>query len=280
MRIHNISERTETGGLNYQLITTEYSNVHVIVYDQNNLQLKLILSKSSEALHPHTNDNHKGEGGVFSDIVLSQPDIIFAVNGTYNHYRKNYYPWHHNEYLVGDPVGLVKIREHVYNDNPHLTYNGYLQRGANKTWEISDTPNMESKYILSSRPLLIHRSHSVELPLDEMKPPLANTITAPSFINHGLQHHARTAVGIKKNKIFFIIAESEETEHSKGITLPELQTLGEHLHLESLLNLDGGGSSRFYLARSNNAPLQNKTSVEDEHRIIGNTLMIFNTLVR
>jgi hypothetical protein len=279
MRIETVFEKdTELDGLIYQVLTTEYSHVHVIEYNQKLQHVKLILSKASEALKPRIKNNHMGEGGTFSDIVSTQPDLLFAVNGTYNHYRKDFYPWHHNNYLIGDPVGLVKIRDNYYNDNPHPHHNGYLQRRLDKTWEIADTPLMENKYILSSRPLLIHNFETIQLPLEEMNPAPINTITAPSFINHGLQQHARTAVGVKGDNLVFIIAESEETEISKGLTLPELQKVGEHLKLESLLNLDGGGSSRFHLRQeSTTKSFYNKTSAEDENRVLGNTLMLFST---
>lgn len=268
-------------GLTYQKFDAIFSStqcrVHVITYDQKLTHLKLILSKTSEALEPNSRDNHTGEGGTLEDLVHTQPDLRFAVNGTYNHYRKEYYQWHHNDYRVGDPAGFVKIRDHLYDDNPHKAYNGYLQRTLNKTWEITDSPDITSKYILSSRPLLIHNGENIVLPLAEMEPAPPNTVTPPSFLHHGLQHHARTAIGVKGDNLLFVIAESEETETSKGVTLPQLQELGSHHGLESFLNLDGGGSSRFWLKDEGGDFVQSLTAPDDENRILGNMLMLFST---
>jgi len=264
-------------GLTYQQLSTPTSIIHVIRYDQHLRHLKLILSKTSEALQPATSGNHVGDGGTFQQLTETQPDLRFAINGTYNHYRKNFYSWHHDDYLVGDPVGLVKIREHVYNDNPHLKNNGYLQRLPDKTWVISDEVNMTGKYVLSSRPLLIHDSGTVDLPFYEMEAVAVGMVNPPSFLNHGLQRHARTAVGSAGNNLLFIIAESQETPTSQGLTLPELQQVGEYLKLDSMLNLDGGGSSRFWLKTEDGDILRNRIAPEDEDRILGNMLMLFTT---
>jgi hypothetical protein len=264
-------------GLTYQQLETPTSAIHVIRYDQQLQHLKLILSKTSEALQPSTPGNHVGDGGTLQQLTETQPDLRFAINGTYNHYRKNFYPWHHDDYLVGDPVGLVKIREHVYNDNPHLVHNGYLQRLPDKAWMISDEANMSGKYVLSSRPLLIHDSSTVDLPFHEMEAVAEGTVNPPSYLNHGLQRHARTAVGSAGSDLVFVIAESQETATSQGLTLPELQQVGEYLKLSSMLNLDGGGSSRFWLKTEEGNILRNHTAPEDESRILGNMLMLFTT---
>jgi hypothetical protein len=264
-------------GLTYQQLGTPTSIIHVIRYDQQLTHLKLVLSKTSEALQPDVPGNHVGDGGTFHELIGSQPDLRFAINGTYNHYRKNFYSWHHDDYLVGDPVGLVKIREHVYNDNPHLEYNGYLQRRLDKSWVISDEANMSGKYVLSSRPLLIHDSSTVDLPFHEMEAVAEGTVNPPSYLNHGLQRHARTAVGTVGSVLMFIVAESQETATSQGLTLPELQQVGEYLKLSSMLNLDGGGSSRFWLKTEGGDIIRNRTAPDDEDRILGNMLMLFTT---
>jgi hypothetical protein len=264
-------------GLIYQQLSTPTTLIHVITYDQLHAHLKLVLSKASEALQPGVHGNQVGEGGTLHQLIQSQPDLRFTINGTYNHYRKGFYPWHHDDYAVGDPVGLVKIREHLYNDNPHQECNGYLQRLPDKTWVIADEPNMSGKYILSSRPLLIHNREPIMLPLHEMEPLEVGSVNPPSFLNHGLQHHARTAVGSRGTELVFLIAESQETEGSTGLTLPELQEVGTHLRLDSLLNLDGGGSSRFWLRTEEDKYLMNSTASEDENRVLGNILMLFST---
>jgi hypothetical protein len=239
--------------------------------------LKLIASKSSEALAPNQQSNHVGEGGTFDDLVQSQPDLRFIVNGTYNHYRKSFYEWQHDSYEVGDPVGYVKIRDNIYSDVMYETLNGYLVSEGEGSWKISSVRPPESKYVLSSRPLLIHNEMQLSLPIEEVTPVDEGVVNPPSFLGHGLQNHARTAVGASQNdELVFVIAEGEGAGTSAGISLPQLQDFGTYLGLKMLLNLDGGGSSRFWMKAEDGTIFENRVADEDKNRILGHTLMMFS----
>lgn len=255
----------------------EVSVIHTITYPQQQKHLKLIASKSSEALSPETTGNYVGEGGTFQQLIHSQSDLRFIVNGTYNHYRKTYYQWHHDDYEVGDPVGLVKIRDKTYHDLAYDSLNGYFLMGENNRWDIADEPVMESKYILSSRPLLIAHNQEIALPLEEVSPMPEGVVNPPSFLGHGLQNHARTAVGASQSdELVFIVAEGEGVGKSAGISLLALQAFGKYLGLSSLLNLDGGGSSRFWLRCEDGSTIESAVAEEDENRILGHSLMLFS----
>lgn len=272
---------TGLDGLRYASFLLELegasSVVHAITYPQQYEHLELIASKSSEALAPGAVGNHVGEGGTFKQLVQSQADLRFIVNGTYNHYRKGYYKWHHDKYSVGDPVGFVKIRGNTYHDLAYDNLNGYLLRGESNRWSIATLPAMNSKYILSSRPLLLIDKQEVSLPLEEVTPVAEGMVNPPSFLGHGLQNHARTAVGASQSdELVFIIAEGEGAGDSAGVSLPALQSFGKHLGLSSLLNLDGGGSSRFWLKCEDGSTIESTVAKEDEDRILGHSLMLFS----
>jgi hypothetical protein len=253
------------------------STLHTIAYPQQHNHLKLIASKSSEALAPNLQNNHVGEGGTFDDLVQSQPDLRFIVNGTYNHYRKSFYEWQHDLYEVGDPVGYVKIRDNIYSDVMYETLNGYLVSDDEGGWKISGVRPPESKYVLSSRPLLIHNEMQLSLPIEEVTPVAEGVVNPPSFLGHGLQNHARTAVGASQNdELVFVVAEGEGAGTSAGISLQQLQEFGTYLGLKTLLNLDGGGSSRFWLKAEDGTILENRVADEDKDRILGHTLMMFS----
>lgn len=67
----------------------------------------------------------------------------------------------------------------------------------------------------------------------------------PDFID---SRHARTAVGIKKNGHWLLIAvEKSAFTGSPGMTIPELATFMKSVGSEKALNLDGGGSSTFFV---------------------------------
>lgn len=272
---------TGLDGLRYASFTIEVegksSVIHVITYPQYHEHLNLIASKSSEALSPGVAGNHIGEGGTFEQLVQCQPDLRFIINGTYNHYRKSYYQWHNDNYAIGDPVGLVKIRDKTYHDLAYNSLNGYLSRGESNHWTITDAPAMESKYILSSRPLLITDSKEVALPLEEVSPMPAGAVNPPSFLGHALQNHARTAVGASQDgELVFIVAEGEGAGSSAGISLLALQAFGKHFGLSTLLNLDGGGSSRFWLRCEDGSTIESAVAEKDESRILGHSLMLFS----
>lgn len=258
-------------------VNDQSSTLHVISYPQHYEHLKLITSKSSEALAPNQKGNHVGEGGTFEELVQSQPDLRFIVNGTYNHYRKRFYEWQHDSYEVGDPVGYVKIRDYIYSDVMYETLNGYLVQNDDG-WKILDTRPSESKYVLSSRPLLIHGGTQLSLPIEEVTPVAEGVVNPPSFLGHGLQNHARTAVGASQSdELIFIVAEGEGAGKSAGISLPQLQEFGSYLGLTTLLNLDGGGSSRFWLKAEDGTIFENRVADEDRNRVLGHTLMMFSS---
>lgn len=71
-----------------------------------------------------------------------------------------------------------------------------------------------------------------------------------------------------------------EGDHQQGgCTLPELQELGLRLELDSFLNLDGGGSSQFRL-RGPNEWVRNRVHPEDENRILGNVIVLFEETLK
>lgn len=237
----------------------------------------LLLSKVSEAILPNTKQNHIGEGSTIDEFIIKQPGVKFIINGGYNHYRKNFYDWQHNNFNVGDPVGIVKIREHFFQDLDSADINDFgffIQNKKHDSWQIvkHESLSKNEKYILGCNPLLIFNKEAISLPIEKMKPIPHNQINPPSKLSHGLQNHPRTAVGIKNHKIIFIIVEGYD--NTGGCSLLELQKIGMKLELDSFLNLDGGGSSQFRI-KENNTWISNNVDKEDKNRILGNVIVLF-----
>lgn len=236
----------------------------------------LLLSKVSEAVLPNTSGNHIGEGATIDTFLEKQSGVRFIINGGYNHYRKNFYEWNHDKFNVGDPVGLVKIREHYFEDILDIENFGFfVQKEKNLPWEIFkyEDLNKNEKYILGCTPLLIDNHEKTVLPIEKMQPMQPGKINPPSVLGHGLQHHPRTLVGIKDNMLVFMLVESDEK--LGGATLPEMQEVGLKLGLNSLLNLDGGGSSQFRIFEDNKY-ISNYVAIEDKNRILGNVIVLFD----
>lgn len=258
---------------NFNLLHT-CAKIHIIELNQNeNSDLTLLISKVSEAILPNTQNNHIGEGTNMDDYLNYQKDVRFIINGGFNHYRKNFYNWPHQEFNIGNPVGLVKIRDHYFEDYINLKYYGFLtQEKKGDSWQIKNPNelNKEAKYILGCTPLLIYNQKPIDLPLDLMQPMKDKQITPPSILAHGLEKHPRTAIGMKNDNLFFIVIEQE------GCSLLDLQNLGQKLELDYFLNLDGGGSSQFRIIQDNQAVIQNNVSKEDEKRVLGHVLVLFD----
>jgi len=174
--------------------------IHVIKYEQTkNDNLTLLISKVSEAILPDTVGNHVGEGETMDNFLLKQKDTRFIINGGFNHYRKNFYQWAHQNFNVGDPVGLIKVREHIFQDFIEVKNYGFLVQEEKKSlWTIKKIENLtlEEKYILGCTPLLIYEG--TILPLPKMASLEKGVVNPPSVLANGLDNHPRTAVGIKK----------------------------------------------------------------------------------
>lgn len=245
---------------------------------ENNFQnnTTLLISKVSEAILPETAHNHVGQGSTMDGFIQSQPGVRFVINGGFSHYRKDFYDWPHQDYNVGDPVGLVKIRHHYYEDLLDIEdYGFFVQDHKGAPWQIVRHTHLgkDEKYILGCTPLLIFDNTAIPLPIDKMQPMPSGKINPPSILAHGLARHPRTALGIKDSEIYFIIVEGSDSEG--GCTLEELQNIGLRLGLQNFMNLDGGGSSQFRLF-SGNGYIKNNVSADDEQRILGHVIALFD----
>lgn len=281
-----------TQGLTYehQIVQNTHSgnqSIHIIRYHaQSNPHLTLLISKVSEAILPNTTGNHVGEGDMMDNFLAKQSGVRFIINGGFNHYRKNFYSWSHQNFNVGDPVGLVKIREHLFEDYIDLAHYGFLVQQEKKAiWQIMQKQDLslQEKYILGCTPLLIFKGQKLHVPSELMIPMNDGVINPPSILGHGLQYHPRTAVGIKGEELVFLTIEGNtyhDNQYYPGCTLPELQDIGMKLGLDSLLNLDGGGSSQFRLRQDNGQWIQNVVHEEDQLRVLGHVLVIFDETLK
>lgn len=261
-------------------INGNFQNIHIVKLEQNN-QFTLLISKVSEAIYPFEKNNHLGEGATLGEFIENQKGIRFVMNGGYSHYRKNFYDWPHQDFNIGDPVGLVKIRDHLFQDSLALEdYGFFLQEKKNMPWKIlsheqmqnSLKENLQHKYILGCTPLLIHDGKKIELsPFPILK---EGKINPPSILAHGQQCHPRTSVGIKDNELYFIFVEGAVKDYV-GATLFDLQEIGIDLKLDSLLNLDGGGSSQFRLYYDKKI-ISNQIHSDDANRVLGHVLALFD----
>jgi hypothetical protein len=261
-----------------KLKTQEVKKVHIIEYEQGkNPDLTLLISKVSEAINPNIENNHIGEGDNMDSYLEKQQGVRFIINAGFSHYRKNFYDWKHQDFNVGDPVGLVKIRQHIFEDYLDLTHYGFfVQKEKKHPWQIVDGSQLDKsfKYILGCTPLLINYGQNTVLPMEQMIPVEYGKINPPSYLGHGLENHPRTAIGANGERVYFIIVDGD---NDSGCTLIQLQEIGMQLGLDKMLNLDGGGSSQFRMMVKDEIIKNNTT---DSERILGHVLVIFDETLR
>ncbi len=83
--------------------------------------------------------------------------------------------------------------------------------------------------------------------------------------------HPRTAVGFKKDSLFFIVVDGRQPGYSQGMRLTELANFLKGLGCDEAMNLDGGGSSTLYVR----GQIANRPS-DGRERPIANALALFN----
>lgn len=84
----------------------------------------------------------------------------------------------------------------------------------------------------------------------------ATARVAPTF------RHPRTAAGVSADghTLILLTVDGRQPAHSVGVTLPELADMMIELGAHDALNLDGGGSTSFYLRRADGSLVTNKPS--------------------
>ena len=86
-------------------------------------------------------------------------------------------------------------------------YGFLIQEEKMSPWQIKKFKDitLKEKYILGCTPLLIYEN--VGLPLPQMVSLEKDRINPPSVLSHGIDNHPRTAVGVKDNKLYFLLVD-------------------------------------------------------------------------
>lgn len=250
--------------------------------------LTLVLSKVSEAVAPKDPANVVGPGAPLAHIAAHHPAACAMMNGAFNHYAQERYPWSPATYAVGEPAAVANIRHHRFrNAWPHRAGTGAVgQRLAGAPWEffaqLPDEGVVETaKYFLSSRPVLVSAGAPVQLPDDAWQAAPAGVVTPPGALWHGTESHPRSGIGFDRQG-HMIWAVAQRRHHpALGLTLLEWQAVAVALEIVDFLNLDGGGSAQLHV-KASPTPLDTTASwtaliaPEDPSRAIGHAFVVFD----
>ena len=130
--------------------------------------------------------------------------------------------------------------------------------------EVGGTPLVPDRLVLSLSPTLAEEMPKLAVG-DVLKistatsPDLAGVTTAlgggPVLVRDGKaasftgsqKREPRTALGWNKQHFFFLVVDGRQASVSAGMTFPELAAYMEKLGCQVAMNLDGGGSSTFWV---------------------------------
>lgn len=90
-----------------------------------------------------------------------------------------------------------------------------------------------------------------------------------------LLRHPRTAIGFNRKYLFLVVVDGRQPGLSIGMNFPELAAFMKSLDCEEAMNLDGGGSSTFWLQ----GKIKNSPSDKRE-RAVANAVVIVRRLAR
>ncbi|MBI2743813.1 MAG: phosphodiester glycosidase family protein [Chlamydiales bacterium] len=207
--------------------------------------------------------------------IAQQNGAFAAVNGGFFHIGGAY---------AGTPSGLLKI-DGRYHSTPRIERGAIgwkREEGAplfdRIGWSGTELipilhPEKRDPWNLCSdciggTPLLIDDGHTIT----DFSPER----TRPSFLT---ERHPRTAVGIKEDGHWlFVVVDGRQPTRSIGMTMGELANFMADLGATHALNLDGGGSSTFYLdGNVLNTPSSSSEDNKQEgsQRPVSDALLIF-----
>ncbi|WP_028548432.1 phosphodiester glycosidase family protein [Paenibacillus sp. UNC451MF] len=103
------------------------------------------------------------------------------------------------------------------------------------------------------------------------------TVLDPSDTNTS-DRHPRTMVATKQGKLYLLAVDGRQPGHSDGITMAEGAYYLQSLGMENAINLDGGGSTTYYVRQpgDEHPSLMNRPS-DGHDRAVGNAIAIVST---
>lgn len=174
--------------------------------------------------------------------------VLVAVNGDYF-------------WGTGEPWGPVIKRGKVLRTDFRDTWHGFFGVTNEKTPVIGSGVNFANGY----------------QNLEEAIGGEGRLINNGNKVSHqNSDRHPRTAVGFNDQaKIYILVVDGRQSEHSIGMSLGELSEIMFALRTRQALNLDGGGSTTLVTKNSTNSGFEVKNSYSDAGpRAVANALTV------
>ncbi|WP_218094240.1 phosphodiester glycosidase family protein [Paenibacillus solanacearum] len=92
------------------------------------------------------------------------------------------------------------------------------------------------------------------------------------------ERHPRTMVAAKQGKLYLVAVDGRQPGYSDGMTLAEGAYYLQSLGMENALNIDGGGSTTYYVREPGDSGVSLQNRPSDGHdRAVGNALAVLST---
>ncbi|HEV7765064.1 MAG TPA: phosphodiester glycosidase family protein [Thermoanaerobaculia bacterium] len=203
--------RTVAPGIEYQRITRGTIDAHVARIDLRNAKLRVVASEASDR-------------GLTVSEFAKKNDAIIAINADYFDEQMR-------------PIGLSAGACGVWTEGRKVGRKQGLVGVGRRRAEIQQNTMKKRRWMsgaVSGWPLL--------------NKGCAPLTTLPGSDHFTRAPHPRTAVGLSKNgRTMYLVVADGRREGVPGMTLPELAEFMDELGACVAMNLDGGGSSAFWL---------------------------------
>ena len=232
--------------------------IHVVKIDLGAPGLSFLVSPGEPV------DGHEVRARYTSEF-LAGFDVQIAINGDF------FYPWWANSIFdyyphLHDPTdinGLAASRGVVYSptadDRPTL----YLSRDNTARF---DAPDADIYNAISGLPMIVENGQ------------VTNKIMPGEYYD-GL--HPRTAIALDRfgQTLMLFVIDGRQPNYSEGVQLEELALIGIEYGADSMINLDGGGSSTLVMEYQSGRPYILNSPIDaripGRERPVGNQLGVY-----
>ena len=219
-------------------------DIYVGTVDLNQQNIKLSFSYTS------------GGGKTVSTYAAQIPGTMLAVNGNYydtsNHIPVQYMRVTGYSYLPGYKYSGTGA---VVSDSTGRSVNVLFKNNIGGNWAALSQPN-----IMATLYNLIENGQ--------------NTLSNDTYMAYN--RHPRTVIGKTADNKLLIVVVDGRTTRAAGMTFAELQVLMKALNCTDAINMDGGGSSTFWVKGYGTNGVVNKPS-DGSQRAVANAINIVLT---
>ena len=215
-KISTTSDTYEDDNISIKLSTYREYDTNIYVAD--------VILKNTDLLKTYFANNTYGKNITEKTSVMAKNiNAILAINGDYYGVQNTGYVLKNGKIYRNISSGKEDLV--IYKDGSFKIIN-------EDEVSLEELLNDGAYNVLSFGPALINNGNI--------------TVNVNDEVDKSMASNPRTAIGIIDENHYVFVVSDGRTSESEGLSLYELATFMKKLHVETLYNLDGGGSSTMY----------------------------------